>query len=175
MQDSRDHNQTQKMLALILDFVSHSSGLNSNQDTAGMIFVDQKIDGKTFKFHSHELEEVLQRTDQDGKAFIQVNFISGHKVLFTDQLVGFKPKETGGLDMTKVPKVVTTPDLSSVYEAIEETLSGDIDREQEIEILKKVYQAILYGGERVGFDLTQEKSQYQRLFTQIRFGRRVSA
>lgn len=175
MHDSRDHTQTQKMLELIVEFISQSSGLNSNQNTAGMIFVDQKIDGKTFKFHSHELEEVLQRTDQDGKAFIQVNFISGHKVLFTDQLVGFKPKETGGLDMSKVPKVVTTPDLGSVYEAIEETLSGDVERDQEIEILKKVYQAILYGGERVGFDLTHEKSQYQRLCSQVRTGRRISA
>ncbi len=155
----------EKMLDEILQFVNHSSGLGAQQSDTGMIFVKQTLDGKVFKFHLHELEDVLQRVDSDGKPFIQVNFVSGHKVLFTDQLVGFKPRETLGLDMSKVPKVVTTPDLLSVYEAIEELLSGDLSRDHEFEVLKKVYQAILFGGERVGFDLTSERTHFTRLIS----------
>ena len=38
--------------------------------------------------------------------------------------------------MAKIPKVVTTPDLLSVFEAIEESVSSDTP-EHEIESLKK--------------------------------------
>ena len=34
--------------------------------------------------------------------------------------MGFKPVEIVGLDMSRIPKVVTTPDLVSVFEAIED-------------------------------------------------------
>jgi hypothetical protein len=77
--------------------------------------------------------------------------------------VGFKPTETFGLDMAKIPKVVTTPDLMSVFEAIEESMSSDIQNEHELEILKKVYQSILQGGELAGFDLKFERNWLSRL------------
>ena len=66
-----------------------------------------------------------------------MNFQNSYKVLLTDNLIGFKPQETLGLDMTRIPKVVTTPDLFSVYEAIEESLGSDT-QDHEVEILKKV-------------------------------------
>ncbi len=145
------------MLSEILDYVEFTSGLSSNVTESGVVSIHQAIDGKTFTFNSFQLSEVLERTDSEGKAFIQVNFQSGNKVLFTDTLVGFKPKETIGLDMNKIPRVVTTPDLVSVFEAIEDSIGSDSTPEHEVDILKRVFQAILLGGENAGFDLTFEK------------------
>jgi hypothetical protein len=151
------------LLEEILHFVDTSAGLTSKVNEKGEVSICQSIDGKVFSFESELLEEVLQRIDADGKSFIQVNFNNGIKVLFTDTLVGFKPRETFGLDMTKIPKVVTTPDLLSVFEAIEDNLSSDQASDQEIEILKKVYHAILQGGELAGFDLSFEKKWLARI------------
>lgn len=154
-----------QLLEEILEFVDHSTGLTSSVADTGKVSIQQSCDGKVFSFNSTQLSEVLRRTDGDGKAFIQINFSSGHKVLFTDTLVGFKPRETFGLDMAKIPRVVTTPDLVSVYEAIEDSLSSDLSPENEVEVLKKVYWAILHGGEMAGFDLNSEKEWLARLLS----------
>lgn len=153
------------MLEEILAFVDQSAGLSSNVTESGVVAIQQNVDGKIFRFSSEELLEVLQRVDSDGKQFIQVNFNSGTKVLFTDTLVGFKPRETVGLDMSKIPRVVTTPDLISVFEAIEDSLSSDTTPETEVEILKKVFVSILQGGELAGFDLAFERKWLSRLVT----------
>ena len=152
-----------QLLEDILGFVDQSNGLSSELGKDGQVIVHQAVDGKRFRFVVGEINEVLQRTDSDGQSFIQVNFASGRKVLFTDNLVGFKPSEIGGLDMAKIPKVVTTPDLMSVFEAIEEGLSSEQVMDHEVDILKKVYQAILAGGEDAGFDLGFEKKWLSRL------------
>jgi hypothetical protein len=152
-----------QMLEEILAFVDQSAGLSSKVSESGVIAIHQNVDGKIFRFSSEELTEVMQRFDSDGKQFIQVNFQSGNKVLFTETLVGFKPRETVGLDMSKIPKVVTTPDLISVFEAIEDSLSSDTTPESEVEILKKVFVAILHGGELAGFDLAFERKWLSRL------------
>lgn len=146
----------------ILNYVDSSKGLTFRAGEAGRISVRQKTDGKEFHFSSHELADVLHRADTDGKPFLQLNFKSGNKVLLTDQLVGFKPYETLGLDMGRLPKVVTTPDLLSVGEAIEEAL-GSETADHEIEVLRKVYQAILVGAERIGFELPFERAWATRL------------
>lgn len=155
--------KSSQMLEEILAFVEQSAGLTSNVKESGEISIQQSIDGKLFRFNCEQLTEVLQRVDADGKQFIQVNFQSGNKVLFTDSLVGFKPRETLGLDMSKIPKVVTTPDLISVFEAIEESMSSDQAPETEVEVLKKVFTAILQGGEAAGFDLAFERRWLARL------------
>ncbi len=155
--------KSSQMLEEILAFVDKSQGLTSEVTEAGKVMVQQQIDGKLFHFSFEALNEVLQRFDADGKQFIQVNFQSGNKVLFTDTLVGFKPRETVGLDMSKIPRVVTTPDLISVFEAIEDSLGSDSTPDHEIEILKKVFTAILHGGENAGFDLSFEKRWLARL------------
>lgn len=147
----------------ILNFVDSSKGLRAQMGETGKIQIRQDLDGKVFSFSSVDLAEVLHRADAEGKAFIQVNFKNGTKVLLTETLVGFKPMETIGLDMSRIPKVVTTPDLVSVYEAIEESLGSDSGLDHEVEILKKVYLAIVSGGEKVGFDLTLERLWLNRL------------
>ncbi len=154
-----------KLLEEVLHFVEKSSGLKSDSKGSGEVIIHQALDGKTFQFQPESLSEVLQRTDGDGKAFIQINFVNGHKVLFTDTLVGFKPRDTYGLDMAKIPRVVTTPDLVSVFEAIEEGLSSDQSSEYEIEVLKRVYSAILLGGEAAGFRLDFERRWLSRLMS----------
>lgn len=152
----------------ILNFVDASKGLTGRLAETGKVLVSQDVDGKSFSFYGYEVAEVLHRADADGKPFLQLNFKNGNKVLLTDTLVGFKPVETFGLDMNRLPKVVTTPDLLSVYEAIEEALGAD-EVEHEVEILKKVYQAILLGAERIGFELSFERKWLNRLVaTKIR-------
>lgn len=152
-----------QLLEEVLNFVENTSGLNSQVTESGVVTIQQDIDGKSFRFKCEDLNDVLQRVDGDGKQFIQVNFQSGNKVLFTDTLVGFKPRETVGLDMAKIPRVVTTPDLISVFEAIEESMGSDLTPANEVEILKKVFQAILQGGELAGFDLSFERRWLARL------------
>jgi hypothetical protein len=147
----------------ILNYVDSSKGLRAKINESGRVQIRQDLDGKVFSFSTTEISEVLHRTDSEGKAFIQLNFRNGNKVLLTDTLVGFKPLETLGLDMSRIPKVVTTPDLVSVFEAIEESLGADSGLDSEVEILKKVYQAILSGGEKVGFELSFERKWINRL------------
>lgn len=152
-----------QLLEEVLNFVDTATGLKSEVTESGIVTIQQNIDGKLFRFKCEDLNDVLQRVDADGKQFIQVNFQSGNKVLFTDTLVGFKPRETIGLDMGKIPRVVTTPDLISVFEAIEESIGSDLTPLNEVEILKKVFQAILQGGELAGFDLSFERRWLARL------------
>lgn len=152
----------------ILNFVDASKGLDGRVSETGKVQIQQNVDGKVFSFYAYEVSEVLHRTDSEGKGFLQLNFKNNLKVLLTETLVGFKPVETFGLDMSRIPKVVTTPDLLSVFEAIEESL-GSENIEHEVEILKKVYLAILMGGERVGFDLSFERKWLNRLLaSQVR-------
>ena len=163
MNQSEKPQKTTELLEEVLDFVEHTSGLSSESAEPGEVAIHQSIDGKVFNFNAKNITEVLQRADVDGKPFIQVNFVNGHKVLFTDTLVGFKPLDTMGLDMSKIPRVVTTPDLVSVFAAIEEGLSSDDVTEYEIEVLKRVYSAIIQGGEAAGFDLRFERRWLGRL------------
>lgn len=156
-------DQNSALLEEVLSFVDKSKGLVSTITMAGRVFVRQAVDGRIFEFESTELTEVLQRMDGDGSPFIQLNFVSGNKVIFTDSLVGFKPKQIPGLDMSRIPKVVTTPDLTSVIDALEDCLSSEATAPVEIDVLKRVFEAILHGGELAGFDMAQEKSYLHRL------------
>lgn len=160
---SSKSKSTHTELDNILNFVDASKGLRAKLSESGRVQVLQDLDGKVFSFSTQDVAEVLHRADSEGKAFIQVNFKNGTKVLLTETLVGFKPMETLGLDMTRIPKVVTTPDLGSVFEAIEESLGADNGLDHEVEILKKVYQAIVMGGEKVGFELEFERKWLNRL------------
>lgn len=152
----------------MLNYVDASKGLSSQVSETGQVKIQQNVDGKILSFYAYEMSEVLMRSDAEGKGFLQLNFKNGNKVLLTENLVGFKPIESLGLDMNRLPKVVTTPDLLSVYEAIEDALGSD-GVEHEVEILKKVYQSILIGAEKVGFELAFEKKWLNRLIaTKIR-------
>lgn len=144
---------------VIQEFVSNSSGLSAKPEVIEeqKVIISQLADGKELEFQHTDVEEVLRRKDSDGKTFLQVNFKTGKKILLTDNLIGFKPAVCRGLDMGKLPKVVTTPDLLSVVEAIEETLGATDASEEDIEVLRRVFDSVLVGGESVGFDLTSER------------------
>lgn len=155
-------------LSNILSFVDRTTGLKASVRDDGHVEILQSLDGKSFQFEPKDVSEVLNRLDADGRPFIQINFKDTNKVLLTDNLVGFKPSETIGLDMSRIPKVVTTPDLKSVLDAIEDTLGAD-QAEHEVEILKKVYYSILTGAERIGFSLPFERRCMERLIaTKVR-------
>lgn len=120
----------------------------------------QVADGKLLKIHPQSIEAVLKRDDSEGNPFLQVNFITGQKVLLTKHLIGFKPSEGYGLDETRLPKVVTTSDLLSIIDVIAD--ADDFDH-TEFDILRKVYLSILDGGEAVGFDLSRERQWLSQL------------
>lgn len=124
--------------------------------------ITQSEDKKAISFKFADVEKVLTRTDYDGSQFIQINFQNRTKILITKNLIGFKPLDLIGFDSTKIPKVVTTVDLNSVFKAIEE-LTDDEDTYQtatELEVLKKVYQSIMLGAEQVGFEMKSEKQWF---------------
>ncbi len=119
----------------------------------------QKEDSKKIAIDFEQIEKVLARQDVDGSQFLQINFSQGSKILITKSLVGFKPNQLIGFDLSRIPRVVTTIDLVSVSKAIEDLFDSEETPESrtEIEILKKVYQSILYGAENVGFKMQAEK------------------
>ena len=122
-----------------------------------LLQISQNTDGKTIIFPVADLEEVIPRIDSDGHIFLQVNFLSGKKItVLTENLIGFKPAPARGLDLGKLPKVVTTPDLLSVVEAIEDSITSEPNQPDEIEVLKRVFDSVLRGAEAVGFDITPE-------------------
>lgn len=152
----------------IVRYINQSSGLESQLGQGALVEIRQKTDGKSINVDAAAIQDVIPRSDGEGRDFLQVNFVSGSKILITDDLIGFKPSERHGLDMSKLPKVVTTPDLVSVFEAIQEALHAEDYRPEEIEILRRVFEAVIKGGEAVGFDLEQERSWYHRLPTASR-------
>lgn len=120
----------------------------------------QKEDFKNISIEFEQIEKVLLRQDVDGSRFLQINFLNGVKILITKTLVGFKPNQLVGFDLTRIPRVVTTVDLISISKAIEDLFDSEETSESkvEVEILKKVYQSILYGAENVGFKMQAEKT-----------------
>lgn len=150
-------------LDTIKNYITASSGLYiSSPEMKDFMSIVQDVDGKIISFETTSIEQVLERVDADGKLFLQINFNSGKKILLTDELIGFKPIPIIDLDMSKLPKVVTTPDLISVLEAIEEVIHLR-DSESDVDVLKKLYISVLEGAESVGFDLTEEKIWLQHL------------
>ena len=150
----------------INDFVAKSAGLKSRVEDAKLIRIRQNTDGKTIAFNISDLEEVIPRIDADGHVFLQVNFLSGKKILLTENLIGFKPVPSRGLDLSKLPKVVTTPDLLSVVEAIEDSMTTPPSvqsQSDELDLLKRVFDSVLRGAEAVGFDITPERLWLQSL------------
>ena len=133
--------------------------------TNGVLELKQSEDNKKIDIRNEEIEKVLTRQDLDGSQFLQINFSSGGKILITQALIGFKPYEIAGFDASRIPRVVTTVDLLSVSKAIEQFFDADDapDSKAELEILKKVYQSILLGAEKIGFKMTAEKTWFSSI------------
>lgn len=142
----------------IINFIETAQFKNYVFDESHIILV-QSEDQKRIKFNFNDIEKVLERVDYDGSLFLQINFYNKTKILITKALVGFKPLEIVGFDSTKIPKVVTTVDLSSVKKAIEDLyeVEESYQTATEIDVLKKVYQSIMLGAEGVGFEIKAEK------------------
>ena len=156
-------SKRQKLFSEIIDFVAKSSGLRATQVTVDRLRVDQALDGKGILISADLLDEVLLRSDAETQEFIQINYSSGQKILLTDKLIGFKPIAQQGLDSSRLPRVVTTPDVVNVFEAIQDAIHGAGAESHELAILKKIFESVLIGGEAVGFDLRQERSWMARI------------
>lgn len=153
----------QELLVEILAFVQTTRGLRASDLAEGRTRITQVVDGKFFDFSIQDLESVLSRTDTEGQEFIQINFCNSKKVLMTTTLVGFKPVPLKGLDLSKLPRVVTTPDIESVFEAVQDALHATETDSREVAVLKKVFEAVVAGGEQVGFDLSEERGWIGRI------------
>lgn len=158
----------EKLLEKIFEYVNGTESLKFvESDLSDYFIIEQKIDKRRIKVNKFDVEEVLTRTDEDGQEFLQVNFVSGKKILVTQKLVGFRPLTMFGLDMDKLPKVVTTPDIMNIFDAIQESLCHEDNSWEELEVLRKVYDSVVCGGESVGFDLNQERALFSRIPTQV--------
>ena len=160
-----EENVKQEHLVQIKEFVAKSSGLRSRTNNLeNQVHISQSADGKVIAIALADLDEIIHRVDSDGQVFLQVNFTNGKKILLTQNLIGFKPVPSRGLDLSKLPKVVTTPDLLSVVEAIEDTITTTpAAPAEELDVLKKVFDSVLRGAEAVGFDITPERIWLQGL------------
>lgn len=163
MAQAPEENSKIEQVLQIKDFVAKSAGLRSRGSSGDELQIHQNTDGKSIAFAITDLEEVIPRIDSDGHVFLQVNFHSGKKILLTENLIGFKPVPSRGLDLSKLPKVVTTPDLLSVVEAIEDSITATPNQADELEVLKRVFDSVLRGAEAVGFDITPERLWLQSL------------
>jgi hypothetical protein len=152
-----------KLLADIQTFVSGTRGLRCNEIDLDRMRIHQNIDGKTVTLEASLLDDVLIRSDASGEEFLQVNFSSGLKILLTGALIGFRPTAPKGLDVSRLPRVVTTPDILNVFDAIQEALHASGTDMHEISVLKKIYEAVIAGGEAVGIDLSRERSWLSRI------------
>ena len=151
---------SENLLRVLEDFINGSKGIElEKQDN--VVELRQNEDGKQMRFELENLFDILLRKDREGRNFLQLNFNDGKKVLVTDSLIGFKPLMRENIEYGKMPNVVTTPDLISVFEAIEEGFKAQ-DKIEDLSLLRNVYYAILEGAESIGFEMNQEKSWLQR-------------
>lgn len=153
----KESQEKESVTLQIHRYVEMTTGLSTEVHQGDGIKVQQKIDGKAIYLRDSEIDMIMSRTDEREKTFIQVNFHSGRKVLLTDQLIGFKPSPIEGIKIESLPTVVATPDLVSLFEAMEECLEAAPDSVPTFIELRQAFMSIIEGGEAVGIDFTQEK------------------
>ena len=168
MSNSDKFGMGEKNLEEIFKYVDSTESLSFVDSNLNDYFIiEQKVDSRRITVNKFDVEEVLSRQDEDGQEFLQVNFVSGKKILLTKKLVGFRPLTMFGLDMDKLPKVVTTPDIMNIFDAIQESLCHEENTSEELEVLRKVYDSVVCGGESVGFNLEEERRLFSRIPTQV--------
>lgn len=155
-------NEMTAFIDIICNYVDSSEQLLLSKFETGFS-IEQRVDGKSITVDKNRIADVLTRMDSDGKDFLQVNFNCGKKILITERLIGFKPIQFQGIDLEKLPKVVTTPDLGSVVDAISDGLCQSLTTTDEIDVLKRVFHSVLLGAEAVGFELNEERDWLARL------------
>ena len=123
----------------------------------------QSYDRKTLSFSLKAVKKVLERKDTNGHDFLQLNFKDGKKMLLTHEFVGFPPADGVGINVYKLPKVVTTADLLSVIEAIESSIYGTDQYQESLYEAKMFFESIAAGAESIGFDLAGERLWVEKL------------
>ena len=141
----------------VIDFVGQATGLVCSLESSGVANIKQKVDGKSILLKASEIGEVDLRSDTDQTQFIQVNYSNGQKILITNQLIGFKPLNREAVIGGNLPKVVATPDLVSLLEVIEECMDANPDNVSNLFELRQAFDAIIEGGEAIGFDFSTER------------------
>lgn len=150
---------------IIEDFLSSTKKLSLiPQEEERQITLHQQHDKKNLSFNENDIIKVMERTDYKGEPFLQINFKNGKKILLTHEFVGFSPAVCSDMDISKLPKVVTTADLLSVIEAIENSLYGADQYHESLYDVKLFFEAIASGAESVGFNLTGERLWVEKLF-----------
>lgn len=147
-----------ELLNSINEFARRSNELEVQIVDQSILKIRQKIDGHTVFVDAGRLQDILMRTDADGRDFVQVNFQDGLKILITERLIGFKPvlrRGGTGTASAKLPRVVTTPDLMAVLEALEDAAENE---DRDLSVLRELFDSIVCGAEKVGFDVTKEKT-----------------
>ena len=150
---------------IIAAFLSNSSKLSilEEEKEYNKITLYQNYDRKTLSFEVESVQKVLERKDYNGKSFLQLNFKDGKKILLTQEFVGFAPAVGVGIDIYKLPRVVTTADVLSVIEAIESSIYGTEQYQESLCEAKMFFESIAAGAESVGFDLTGERLWVEKL------------
>jgi hypothetical protein len=155
------------LLNSIHDFVRRSKELDVQYVESSVLKISQRIDGHTLFLDAGRLQDILMRTDADGRSFVQVNFHDSLKILITERLIGFKPivrravasgtapTPAASAASAKLPRVVTTPDLMSVLEALEDAAET---ADRDLSVLRELFDSIVCGAEKVGFDVNREKA-----------------
>ena len=168
MKNSNTCGSSEQLLEQIFKYVDSTENLGfAKSDLSDYFIIEQKVDQRKITVNKFDVEDVLSRMDEEGQEFLQINFVSGKKILLTNKLIGFRPLTLFGLDMEKLPKVVTTPDIMNIFDAIQESLCHEDNSWEELEVLRKVYDSVVCGGESVGFDLNQERALFSRIPTQV--------
>ena len=155
-----------KSIDSIEKFIKKNKDLTFLKDVkTDKIQIHQKQDKKFISISKDLIEEVLIRKDEEKKEFLQVNFVTGTKILLTNKYIGFAPAPCGTLDITRLPKVVTTHDLLSVIETIESILYGEENYEENFEDIKLFFESISCGAEAIGFNLAGERLWVEKLIS----------
>ena len=143
----------------LIEFINESDGLRIIDQDDSHLKIQQNLDKKILNFDLESLSSLLTRFDEKGDKFLQVNFNNDCKILVTDRLIGFKPfTAVQSLSINvQLPNVVTTPDLMSVIEAIENSLFSTDGSDQEVDALRALFKSVLDGAEKVGFVLKKER------------------
>lgn len=157
-----------KETRIIDNFIEENKGLFLTEDEkTGVCEVCQVRDKKHISFNREQIENVLKRKDLNDEVFLQVDFQNGKKILLTKNFIGFAPAHCEGLDIGKLPKVVTTSDLLSVIEAIESSVYGQEQYEEKLEDVKLFFESIATGAESIGFNLAGERLWVEKLLSRV--------
>ena len=156
-------DDTKTIIEAFLSDSNKLSILEDEKECNKIITLFQNYDRKKLSFEIERVQKILERKGYDGQNFLQVNFKDGKKILLTHEFVGFPPAVGVGIDVYKLPKVVTTADILSVIEAIESSIYGTDQYQESLYEAKMFFESIAAGAESVGFDLTGERLWVEKL------------